>query len=259
MKAFKHISLIIAVLFLAFAIQTASAGNPLTKKKIKISGIVTNTNMRPVAGALIFVDQVFTNSVTNAKGFYRVRVSPSAKQISAFSNQYGAQKINIASDLTALNNVVINIVLVDFNTSMIDSVQVDNEMINVQTIEPIRAEDEMINIGYGSVSRKNLNTEVNKIEGRRNYQYSNIYDMIRGEVPGVEVVGKSIKIRESFSFNLSTEPIFVVDGIIIPEIDDISPYDVKSIEVLKGASASIYGARGSNGVILITTLKGGDK
>jgi len=50
-----------------------------------------------------------------------------------------------------------------------------------------------------------------------------------------------------------------VDGIIIPEIDDISPYDVKSIEVLKGASASIYGARGSNGVILITTLKGGDK
>jgi TonB-dependent SusC/RagA subfamily outer membrane receptor len=82
--------------------------------------------------------------------------------------------------------------------------------------------------------------------------------MINGQVPGVEVNGTSIKIQNATSFMLGTEPLFVVDGMIVPGIGDISPMDVKSIEVLKGASASIYGSRGANGVILITTLRGGE-
>jgi TonB-dependent SusC/RagA subfamily outer membrane receptor len=82
--------------------------------------------------------------------------------------------------------------------------------------------------------------------------------MIRGRVPGVEVSGKSIKIRGSNSLNVSTEPLFVVDGVIVKEIDDISPETVKSIEVLKGPDASIYGTRGSNGVIVITRRTGKD-
>jgi len=68
--------------------------------------------------------------------------------------------------------------------------------------------------------------------------------MLAGEVPGVVVNGTSINIQNSFSFQLSTQPLFVVDGIIVPQINDIVPSQVKSIEVLKGASASIYGARG---------------
>jgi TonB-dependent SusC/RagA subfamily outer membrane receptor len=83
--------------------------------------------------------------------------------------------------------------------------------------------------------------------------------MIRGEVPGVEVNGKTIRIRDAFSFYLNTEPLLVIDGMNVPSLDDISPFDVKSIEVLKGAAASVYGSRGANGVILITTMKGGDK
>ena len=82
--------------------------------------------------------------------------------------------------------------------------------------------------------------------------YQNIYDMIRGEIPGVQVNGKSILIQGPSSINLSTEPLLVVDGITVSSIDDISPTMVKSIEVLKGAAASVYGSRGSNGVILIS-------
>ena len=70
--------------------------------------------------------------------------------------------------------------------------------------------------------------------------------------------GKSIKINGSSSLNVSTEPLFVVDGIIVYSIDDISPKTVKSIEVLKGPDASIYGMRGANGVIVITLLTGKD-
>lgn len=208
-------------------------------KKIKISGVITDANMKPIEGVIIFVDQVKKNSVTNSKGFYHVKVTPIAKEILAFSRLNGVKKLEING------KTVINFKLDGFNA---------------KTIEPVQKEDEMINIGYGKVNRKNVNTEVNKIEGQHSYQsYINIFEMIKDEVPGVEVVGKSIKIRDSFSFKLSVDPLFVVDGIIVPQIDDISPFDVKSIEILKGAGASIYGAQGANGVILITTLKGGDK
>jgi len=88
--------------------------------------------------------------------------------------------------------------------------------------------------------------------------YQDIYDMIRGRVAGVEVSGRSIKIRGTNSLNVSTEPLFVVDGVIVREIDDIAPETVKSIEVLKGPDASVYGTRGSNGVIVITRKKGMD-
>jgi len=89
--------------------------------------------------------------------------------------------------------------------------------------------------------------------------FQNIYDMIRGRFPGVEVSGTSIRIMGSSSLNVSTEPLFVVDGVIVNSIDDISPQNVKSIEVLKGPDATVYGTRGANGVIIITRLSGKDK
>ncbi len=88
--------------------------------------------------------------------------------------------------------------------------------------------------------------------------YQDIYDMIRGRIAGVEVSGRSIKVRGTNSLNVSTEPLFVVDGVIVREIDDIAPETVKSIEVLKGPDATAYGARGSNGVIIITRRTGKD-
>jgi TonB-dependent SusC/RagA subfamily outer membrane receptor len=81
--------------------------------------------------------------------------------------------------------------------------------------------------------------------------------MIQGKVPGVDVVGNKITIRGVGSLNLSSDPLFVVDGVAVSSIDNISPREVKSITVLKGASAAIYGTRGANGVILITLIGSG--
>ena len=208
-------------------------------KKIKISGVVTDSNMRPVGGALIFVDGLKKNSVTNSKGFYRIKVSPTAKEISVIPPQDGISTLEIN------NKTVLNFTL---------------DGVVVKPIAKAGREEEMINIGYGKVSRKNLTSEVGKIEGQqsRYHSYSNIFEMIKGEVPGVEVIGNSINIRNSFSFQLSTEPLFVLDGVIVPGIEGISPMDVSSIVILKGSSASVYGARGANGVILITTLNSGE-
>lgn len=120
-----------------------------------------------------------------------------------------------------------------------------------------RSNNATVNVGYDNVKKKDMTTTVNQIDGQNNKyaSYQNIYDMIRGEVPGVQVNGKTITIRGQASINLSTEPLLVVEGMAVNSIDDISPQAVKSIEILKGSSASIYGSRGSNGVILIY-LKG---
>jgi TonB-dependent SusC/RagA subfamily outer membrane receptor len=66
-------------------------------------------------------------------------------------------------------------------------------------------------------------------------------------------------IRSTTTVNGSTEPMFVVDGVPVNTIDNIQPVDVRSISILKGSSAAIYGTRGSNGVIIINLLRGNDK
>ena len=229
---------IIFVLLISFCfIQTSPAQKP--DKKIKISGVVLDANQKPVGNVLIFVDKVKTNSVTDSKGIYRVKVSPVAKKIVAYSTFKWCKEMEI-NGKTEINFVL--------------------DGTGNNTIKPVRKEEEMINVGYGETNKKNLTMPVSKLEGKRTkYEsYNNVFDMINGEVPGVEVSGTSIKIRNATSFQLSTEPLFVVDGVIVPTINEIVPAQVKSIEVLKGPSASIYGARGGNGVIVITLISGKD-
>ena len=83
--------------------------------------------------------------------------------------------------------------------------------------------------------------------------------MIRGEVSGVIVSGRSIQVQQGHSFIGSSTPLFVVNGVIVQTIDNINPVEVKSITVLKGSAASIYGVNGTNGVISITLKNGTEK
>jgi TonB-dependent SusC/RagA subfamily outer membrane receptor len=115
---------------------------------------------------------------------------------------------------------------------------------------------EKINIGYGTAERKDINSQVNRVNTTddKYASYSNIYDMLKGTVPGLQVIGKSISVQGPGTPG-NNEPLLVVDDNIVISIDDIHPSQVKSVDVLKGASASIYGSRGANGVIIIH-LKG---
>ena len=229
---------IIIILLLSFCfIQVNFSQKP--DKKIKITGIVVDANQKPVSNVMIFVDKVKTNSVTDSKGFYRVKVSPTASKIVAFSISNGVKEMEIDG------KTVINF-------------RLDGTSKNL--VQPVRSESEMINVGYGEIDKKNLTVPVNKVEGNRSKYagYNNVFEMISSEVPGVVVKGTSINVQNSFSFQLSTEPLYVVDGTVVKDITDIIPAHVKSIEVLKGASASIYGVRGANGVIVITLLRGNE-
>jgi len=203
-------------------------------KKIIVSGFVTDINHNPVAGAMIFINKNNTNNVTNRKGFYKVKINPDAELITISSSDNGFGEALIEGRTT------INITL-DRSTSS-------------QNITQDRSGTKgTVNIGYGSIDQKDLTTPVNRINGRdKKYaSYINIYEILRS-IPGVQISGNnSITIQGQGSLNFSAEPLFVVDGVIVNSINDIPPTQVKSIEVLKGPSATIYGSRGANGVILI--------
>ena len=113
--------------------------------------------------------------------------------------------------------------------------------------------DEMVETGYGSSRRDEITGSISKVKMNDAQSYTNMYDYLRGRVPGVTVVGKTIRIRSVDTPNGNADPLILVDGVPVDDISDINPGDVQSVEVLKDSSSSIYGIRGANGVILITT------
>lgn len=123
------------------------------------------------------------------------------------------------------------------------------------------SDGEEINVGYGTQKRDQVTYSVSKVDIKENEiaTYTNIWDYLRGRVPGVEIGNASagstpsITVRGISTATGSNEPLIMVDGNETADISFLSPSDVASVEVLKDASASIYGVRGANGVILITT------
>lgn len=116
---------------------------------------------------------------------------------------------------------------------------------------------EVVNIGYGVTDKDDLTYSVSTVKTNENEFYTNMYDYLRGKVAGVHVgPDNSITIRGITSINSSTEPLIIVDGAEVNSLDVVNPHDVYSVDVLKDASSSIYGVRGANGVIIITTKMG---
>ena len=124
-----------------------------------------------------------------------------------------------------------------------------------------KAPGQEINVGYGTVDKDKLTYSVSQldVEDRDIVNYNNIWDYMRSRVPGV-VIGDaspgstpSIVIRGENTINSSNQPLIMLDGNETYDISGLNPSDVATISVLKDASAAIYGARGGNGVILITT------
>ncbi len=118
-----------------------------------------------------------------------------------------------------------------------------------------------VNVGYGYTKKHELNSSVSKLKTTKGNieSYSNIADYIQGRVPGVMVQksGQSVKyiIRGIGTNSDATDPLLMIDGVEVNSFDSLDPVNVESIEVIKDGTASIYGIRGANGVIMITTKK----
>jgi len=233
---FKALSLLIILIVLPGFTYGQRAN-----RKITVTGRVTDSDRKPVAGAVIFIDKVKTEIVTDDQGYYRIRVSPDAKEILVFTLLSGAAE-------EAING-----------RSTIDFILTGKSADTAE--KPVITGNQSGMTGKEAPIRKDINPDLVEYDQKSatTATYQSVYDMIRGRFPGVEVSGKSIKIMGSSSLNVSTEPLYVVDGVIVNSIEDISPQSVKSIGVLKGPDATVYGNRGSNGVIVITRISGKDR
>ncbi|HUS86150.1 MAG TPA: TonB-dependent receptor plug domain-containing protein [Bacteroidales bacterium] len=222
----------VALILICCLLLPITSSGQKQNKKITVTGIVIDENGIPLVGVSIFIDNLKTSTITNSDGTYKIKVKPTVRTISAFSFENGGQVMEYDRQ-TEMNFILAR----NFNP------------------EGLKLEyaGEVVDIGYQMAERRNLTTSVGSVNMDRvsKANYTNVYDMIRGEVPGVVVSGKNIRIRGISSMNLSNEPLFVLDGAIINNIDFLNPNTIESISVLKGSAASIYGSRGTNGVIVI--------
>lgn len=132
----------------------------------------------------------------------------------------------------------------------------ENGVILVETNQDDALETE-VQIGYGTAAdSRELSVPVSSVKPEDTEFYTNIYDYLRSKVPGIQIHGESIVIRGIGTMNSSSDPLILVDGVETQNIGLLDPHDIYSVDVLKDASASIYGLKGANGVILITTRTG---
>jgi TonB-dependent starch-binding outer membrane protein SusC len=204
-----------------------------------VSGIVSDENGSPLVGVNINIKGTNFGATSDAKGNYKISVSEGkSNQTLSFSYVgYSTQEAQIST------KSVLNIVLID----------------------DIQALSEVVVVGYGTQKVKDLTGSVGvvKVKDAQKTATPDIAKLLQGQVAGVTVQGNGepggglqIKIRGISNFGNNT-PLFVIDGVPVDGANDFNPGDVESMQVLKDASsAAIYGARGANGVVIITTKQG---
>jgi len=211
----------------------------LSEDNVIVKGTVRDVNNEPLPGVSVIIEGTSTGTVTDIEGNYNVEVPEGGVLLFSFIG-FERQRISIA------NRTNVDIILK----------------------EDARSLQEVVVIGYGSVQRADITGSVAQISSKDidAFPVPNVQQALRGRAPGVRVIQNSgqpgssvqVQIRGGNSFLGSNQPLYVVDGFpLAGGIDFLNPSDIASIDILKDASATaIYGARGANGVVIITTNKG---
>jgi TonB-linked SusC/RagA family outer membrane protein len=224
------------ILIWFFVIQLNASAQ---ESKIIVSGKVTETSTDiPIPSANILEKGTTNGVLTDFDGLFTITVKPDA---------------------------VLVISYVGYTTSEIEV----NNLTDIDiTLEPSTSTlDEVVLVGYGTMKKSDVTGAVASVNAEKlnTLPTANAVESLQGKIAGVNIGAvtapgetPSIRIRGNRSLNASNEPLYVVDGIPRNTIADIPVTDIQSIEVLKdAASTAIYGSRGANGVILVTTKRGG--
>ena len=216
------------------------ASTSVFAQRITVTGTVTDEGGNPLVGTTVLIKGTTVGAITDANGKYSVDVS--SRNVSLVFSFIGF----VTQEVAVQNRAVVDVVLKAEITGL----------------------DEVIVVGYGTQKKSDITGTVASLPKERleNAPNLNVAQAIQGAVPGVMVqqtiggaqAASTIMIRGRNSITANNDPLIIVDGIPYGgQINDINPNDVQSIEILKDASAAaIYGSRGANGVILISTKQG---
>ncbi|MDC6390119.1 TonB-dependent receptor plug domain-containing protein [Maribacter sp. PR1] len=211
-------------LFICLLVCCSVKSQKSKSERIKIEGVVTDAAGNPIKNAVLYVDSVKTFERSNKNGFYKFRIDGSTKFLSMFSELHGIQ-----------NTIYNGQHKIDF--------QFDESYNKL-------SERELENMGYTIRIPKKGTVDPSKFK-----DYSDIFQLIREMFTGVVVNGNNIVVRGKSTFGSNTQPLFIVDDTYVNDISNINPIEVRSIELLKGSDATLYGSRGGNGVFLIYLKK----
>ncbi len=203
-----------------------------------VSGVVKDATGDVLPGVTLIEKGTSNGSTTNINGEFQIEVKPGATLVFSFIGMK-TKSVEVG------NSSTLQVVLVD-----------DISQLN-----------EVVVVGYGTQKRSELTGSVASVDGDalRKVPVSSVAESITGRLAGVQVTNTEgspdseirIRVRGGTSLTSDSDPLYIVDGFPVQSIVDIAPSDIESIDVLKDASSTaIYGSRGANGVIIITTKSG---
>ena len=224
--------------FLTFVFLLMISGSAaLAQELMKVAGLVVDQNAEPLIGVTIKVkDDAKSGTVTGLDGDFSIMVQKGKTLVFSYLGYQTKEVAAITSKLKV-------------------NMKEDNKML-----------DDVVVVGYGVQKKSSVTGAISQVkkEDMENRTITNAKSALQGKTAGVQVISSSsapgssptIRIR-GYSSNVSSDPLYVVDGVRLGDISGIDPNDIASMEVLKdAASAAIYGAEAGNGVVLITTKKG---
>ena len=231
----------IMILLLAFvqllALESYSNGAPLPQPK-SVSGTVTSVSGEPIPGVTVLIPGTTIGTITDFEGKYTLEIG-NATQLNYSFVGLKTQTVEVAG----------------------------RSVINVTMEEDAIALTEVVAIGYGTQTRREISGSVANIS-EKNFNKGvtqNAVDLLKGKVAGLTITqgsgdvtrDQTIRLRGTSSLTGSSQPFIVIDGVPGMSLSSVAPHDIESISVLKDASAAaIYGSRSASGVILVTTKKG---
>ena len=224
--------------FLTFVmLMFISGSSALAQELMKVTGLVVDQNAEPLIGVTVRIDgDNHSGTVTGLDGDFSIQVKKGKNLVFSY--------LGYQTKTVAANSPKLKVTLHE-----------DNKML-----------DDVVVVGYGVQKKSSVTGAISQVKAEdiENRTITNAKSALQGKTAGVQVINSSsapgssptIRIR-GYSSNVSSDPLYVVDGVRLSDISGIDPNDIASMEVLKdAASAAIYGAEAGNGVVLITTKKG---
>ncbi len=231
-KGMKNMRTLLLMIFAALSLSVSA-------QTITLNGNVKDTTGEPIIGASIVEKGNTTNgTITDLDGNFSLKVPANATVVISY--------IGMKTQEIAIKG---------------------KSKIDVTLSDDAKSLDEVVVIGYGTAKRKDITGSVASVnsETLAAIPVASATEALQGKMAGVQITTTegspdaqmSIRVRGGGSITQSNEPLFIVDGFPVESISDIPPTDIESIDVLKDASSTaIYGARGANGVIIVTTKSG---
>lgn len=232
---------ILTLLALVFGLFFTGGGDLFAQNARNITGTVLDSYGDPIAGGTVKLKNTTTATITDLDGKYKIAVPSDGVLVFSYLG-CTTQEVAVSS--------------------------VKGEVLDITLAEEANTLDELVVVGYGVMRKSDVTGSIGVAKGEDLVKAQNFsaVDNLRGKVSGVNVFSNSsqpgaysnrVVIRGMATINASTNPLYVVDGVVMESFDLVNPNDIESMEVLKDASATaIYGARGANGVIMVTTKRG---